>query len=422
MIGALRASMRLEDLRAKLAYTVLMLAVFRVGSHVPVPGVDAVALAERFRTGGANIFGFLDLFAGGALTNFSIFAMSVTPYITASIIVQLLTIVIPAWEQMAKEGPEGRRQLAQYTRYGTILLALVQASGVTALAQGFGVITSPGFFTFALIVVTLTAGTMLLMWIGEKISENGLGNGISLIIFAGIVARLPAGAVNVVRALGEGGISPLSLVLFGVLAVALVGAVILIQEAQRRIPVQHARRVVGRRMYGGQSTHIPLRLNQAGVIPIIFASSVLAFPLTVAQFVPGADLINRWLGFGTAVYNVLYVVLVIFFTFFYTAVTFNPRDVAENMKKYGGFIPGIRPGLPTAEFLDRILTRVTVVGALFLAFIAVLPYVMARVTGVPMGFITFGGTGLLIVVGVALDTLKQVEAHLLMRQYEGFLR
>ena len=421
-MGALRASLRLEDLRAKLAYTLLMLAVFRIGSYVPVPGVDAAALAEQFRSGGANIFGFLDLFAGGALTNFSIFAMSVTPYITASIIVQLLTIVIPQWEQLAKEGPEGRRQLAQYTRYGTIALAVVQAIGVTALARGFGVITDPGWFPLVLIVATLTAGTMLLMWIGEKISENGIGNGISLIIFAGIVARLPAGAVNVFRALGEGGISPLSLIVFCILAVALVGAVVLIQEGQRRVPVQHARRVVGRRMYGGQSTHIPIRVNQAGVIPIIFASSVLTFPLTIAQFVPAADVINRWLGFGSAFYNSLYVILVVFFTFFYTAVTFNPRDVADNMKKYGAFIPGIRPGQPTAEFLDRILTRVTVVGALFLAFIAVLPYLMAGITGVPMGFITFGGTGLLIVVGVALDTLKQVEAHLLMRQYEGFLR
>lgn len=419
---SMRAALHLEDLRSKLLYTLGMLAIFRVGSYVPVPGVDAQALAQLFRTGSATIFGFLDLFAGGALTNFSIFAMSVTPYITSSIIVQLLTVVIPSWEQMAKEGLEGRKQLAQYTRYGTILLAVIQATGVTALARGYNVIADPGFFHLALIVVTLTAGTTLLMWIGERISEHGIGNGISLIIFAGIVARLPASGVNVVRALGEGGISIVSLVAFLFLALVLVAVVVVMQEAQRRIPVQYARRVVGRRMYGGQSTHIPMRVNQAGVIPIIFASSVLAFPLTVAQFVPAAEFINRWLGFGTAFYNGLYALLVVFFTFFYTAVTFNPRDVADNMKKYGGFIPGIRPGQPTAEHLDRILTRITVVGALFLAFIALLPYIMAGITQVPPSFITFGGTGLLIVVGVALDTLKQVEAHLLMRQYEGFLR
>ncbi len=422
MIESLRSAVRLEDLRSKLLYTLAMLAIFRLGSYIPVPGVDAAALAERLRTGSANVFGFLDLFAGGALTNFSIFAMSVTPYITSSIIVQLLTIVIPRWEELAKEGVEGRKQLSQYSRYGTIVLALVQAIGVTALARASGVIYDPSFFTMTLIVVTLAAGTTLLMWMGEKISENGIGNGISLIIFAGIVARLPAGAVNVARALGEGGISIVSLVVFGALAVALVAAVVLMQEGQRRIPVQYARRVVGRRMYGGQSTHIPMRVNQAGVIPIIFAASVLTFPLTISQFVPGTEFINRWLGFGTPFYNSLYVILVIFFTFFYTAVTFNPRDVADNMKKYGGFIPGIRPGQPTAEFLDRILTRITVVGALFLAFIAVLPYVMAGITQVPRSFISFGGTGLLIVVGVALDTLKQIEAHLLMRQYEGFLR
>ncbi|HEY8497773.1 MAG TPA: preprotein translocase subunit SecY, partial [Limnochordales bacterium] len=347
---------------------------------------------------------------------------SVTPYITASIILQLLTVVVPRLEELAKEGVEGRKVLAQYTRYGTVVLAVVQALGVTSLARAYNVLYDAGFFSMALIVVTLTAGTVLLMWIGEKISENGIGNGISLIIFAGIVARLPASAINIGRAVGEGGISLLGVLALAVLVVAIIAAIVFMQEGQRRIPVQYAKRVVGRRMYGGQSTHIPMRVNQAGVIPIIFASSVLLFPLTLTQFIPALDFVNRFLGFGTPLYNTLYAVLVIFFTYFYTAITFNPRDVADNMKKYGGFIPGIRPGQPTAEYLDRVLTRVTLVGALFLAVIAVMPYLLAGITGVPQAFISIGGTGLLIVVGVALDTLKQIEAHLLMRQYEGFLR
>jgi len=422
VIDALRNAARIEDLRSKLLYTVALLTVFRIGSHIPVPGVDAAALAERFRTGSANIFGFLDLFAGGALTNFSIFALSVTPYITASIIMQLLTVVVPRLEELAKEGIEGRKILAQYTRYGTVVLAVVQALGVTSLASAYQVLYDTSFFSKTLIVVTLTAGTVLLMWLGEKITENGIGNGISLIIFTGIVARLPASAITIGRAIGEGGISPLGVIALAVLSVALIAAIIFMQEGQRRIPVQYAKRVVGRRMYGGQSTHIPMRVNQAGVIPIIFASSVLLFPLTLTQFVPALGFINRFLDFGTPLYNALYAILVIFFTYFYTAITFNPRDVADNMKKYGGFIPGIRPGQPTAEYLDRILTRITMVGALFLALIAVTPYILAGVTGVPRAFISIGGTGLLIVVGVALDTLKQIEAHLLMRQYEGFIR
>ncbi|HEY8498170.1 MAG TPA: preprotein translocase subunit SecY [Limnochordales bacterium] len=422
MIDALRNAARIEDLRSKLLYTLAMLAIFRIGSHIPVPGVNAAALAEQFRTGAGNIFGFLDLFAGGALTNFSIFALSVTPYITASIILQLLTVVIPRLEELAKEGVEGRKVLAQYTRYGTVVLAVIQALGVTSLASAYNVLYDASFFSMALIVVTLTAGTVLLMWIGEKISENGIGNGISLVIFTGIVARLPASAINIVRAIGEGGISVIGVLALLVLGVALIAAIIVMQEGQRRIPVQYAKRVVGRRMYGGQSTHIPMRVNQAGVIPIIFASSVLLFPLTLTQFIPALRVVDRYLGFGTPLYNTIYAILVIFFTYFYTAITFNPREVADNMKKYGGFIPGIRPGQPTAEYLDRILTRITLVGALFLAVIAVIPYVLAGITGVPTGFITIGGTGLLIVVGVALDTLKQIEAHLLMRQYEGFIR
>jgi preprotein translocase subunit SecY len=348
--------------------------------------------------------------------------MGVNPYITASIIVQLLQVVIPQLEEMAKEGVEGRKRLQQYTRYGTVVLGLVQAFSITALARNMGVVTNPNFFTLSLIVVTLTAGTVFLMWLGEKISQKGLGNGVSLIIFTGIIARLPYGFVQTVQSVGKGGINPLSFIMFLVLTVVVIAGVVLVQEGQRRIPVQYAKKVVGRRMYGGQSTHIPLRVNQAGVIPVIFASSVLTFPLTLAQFVPSLGGITRFMGYGTIGYNVVYVALVIFFTYFYTAVTFNPVEIAGNMRKNGGFIPGLRPGRPTAEYLDRVLTRITLFGALFLAVIAVLPTLMSVITRMPSQFVYFGGTGMLIVVGVALDTMKQIEAHLLLRHYEGFMK
>lgn len=423
MLDALRNAWRIDDLRRKLIYTAALLAVFRIGSFVPVPGVDAIGLAESLDIGGGNIFGFLNLFTGGALGRFTIFAMGVNPYITSSIILQLLTIVIPRLEELAKEGIEGRKKIQQYTRYGTVVLGLIQAYGITVLAKNSNVVTNPTFFSLLTIVVTLTAGTMFLMWLGEKISENGIGNGISLIIFAGIVAEFPVGLIQTFQTVGEGGVSAFSLIVLAVLFVAIVAAVVMVQEGQRRIPVQYAKRVVGRRMYGGQATHIPLRVNNAGVIPVIFASSVLTFPLTLAQFVPSiSGFVERWFGIGSTGYLIGYAVLVIFFTYFYTAVTFNPVEVSNNMRKNGGFIPGLRPGKPTAEYLDRILTRITLAGAIFLAFIALLPYVMAGVTRVPTTFLFFGGTSLLIVVGVALDTMKQIEAHLLMRHYEGFMK
>lgn len=422
MLDALRNALRIADLRRKILYTAGLLIIYRLGSYVPVPGVDANLLAERLNTTGGNIFGFLDLFAGGAFSRFSVFAMNVGPYITASIIIQLLTVVVPQLEEMAKEGTEGRRKLATYTRYGTVLLGLIQGFAVTMTARAYGVIANPSFFTNALIVVTLTAGTMFLMWLGEKISEHGIGNGISLIIFTGIVARIPAGVYNAIRSIGAGGLSVFSVVAFVVLAVVVIGGVVMIQQAERRIPVQYAKRVVGRKMYGGQTTNIPLRVNQAGVIPVIFASSVLMFPLTLAQFVPALGVVTRFIGWGTFGYNLLYALLVVFFTYFYTAVTFNPVEVSDNMKKYGGFIPGLRPGRPTAQYLDRVLTRITLAGAIFLALIAVLPYIMASITRMPTSILYFGGTSLLILVGVALDTMKQIEAQLLMRQYEGFLK
>lgn len=422
MLDALRNALRIGDLRRKLLYTAALLIVFRIGSFIPVPGVDAVALSESLGIGSGNIFGFLNMFTGGALGRFTIFAMGVNPYITASIILQLLTVVIPRLEEMAKEGVEGRKKIQQYTRYGTVVLGLFQGWAITMLARNSGVLTETGPFSLLLILVTLTAGTSFLMWLGEKISENGIGNGISLIIFAGIIAELPVGVVQAIQSVGQGGVSLFSLIVLAVLAVVIIGAVIMVQEGQRRIPVQYAKRVVGRRMYGGQATHIPLRVNNAGVIPVIFASSILTFPLTVAQFIPSiSPFVERWFGIGTTAYIIAYALMVIFFTYFYTAVTFNPVEVANNMRKNGGFIPGLRPGKPTSEYLDRILTRITLAGAIFLAVVAVLPYIVGGVVQIPLTFI-FGGTSVLIVVGVALDTMKQIEAHLLMRHYEGFIK
>lgn len=425
MLEALKNAFQIADLRKKLVFTALMLVVYRLGSFVPAPGVDPAGLANLFRQGG-NVFGLLDLFAGGNLSRFTVFALGVNPYITASIIVQLLTVVIPKLEEMAKEGVEGRKKLAQWTRYGTVLLAIVQAYGTyllisrSGLTDGATAIVNPGPLTTLLIITTLTAGSMFLMWLGEIISEYGIGNGISLIIFFGIVARLPAAAIQIFQSIGTGGINLLSVIGFLVIAVLVIAGVIMIQEGQRRVPVQYAKRVVGRKLYGGASTNIPLRVNQAGVIPVIFASSVLALPITLLSYFPKAQGVARAIGYGTFWYSFIEVILIIFFTYFYTAISFNPMQVADNMKKYGGFIPGMRPGRPTAEYLERVLARITFVGALFLAAIAVLPGIL---TGVfRMRAFYFGGTSLLIMVGVALDTMRQIEAHLLMRHYEGFIK
>lgn len=422
MLGALRSALSIGDLRSKILVTAGLLLVFRIGSYIPVPGVDAAALGAAMGVGEGTVFGFLDLFAGGALGRFAVFAMGVNPYITASIILQLLTIVVPQLEQLSKEGVEGRKKIQQYTRFGTVLLGLVQGFAITMMARNWGVLVDSSFFHVILVVVTLTAGTTFLMWLGEQITANGIGNGISLLIFTGIIAELPIGLISAVRAMGEGGLSPISLLAWIVLSILIIAGIVMVQEGQRRIPVQYARRMVGRRVMGGGTTHIPLKINQAGVIPVIFASSVLMFPLTIAQFIPALAVVERWIGYGTIGYFVLYTVLVIFFTYFYTAVTFNPGDVATNMQKNGGFIPGLRPGRPTAQYLDRVLTRITLSGAVFLALVALSPYLLAAITRMPTQFLYFGGTGLLIVVGVALDTMKQVEAQLLMRHYEGFLK
>ncbi|HHT37596.1 MAG: preprotein translocase subunit SecY [Candidatus Wallacebacter cryptica] len=418
MLEALRNAWRIPDLRRKILYTAVLLAVARIGAYVPVPGVDAVGLAEQLGLDSGNIFGLLDLFSGGALGRFTLFSMGVGPYITSSIIIQLLALVIPQLEQMVKED---QKASARLTRYGTVVLAFIQGFATTIMAKNWGVIENPSFFNLLLIILSLVAGTSFLMWLGEMISEKGIGNGISMLIFIGIVAEIPSNVRNVYLALQADAISIIGVIVYLAVSVALIAAIVLVQEGQRRIPVQYAKRVVGRKMYGGQSTHIPLRVNQAGVIPVIFASSILTFPLTLAQFIPAVNVINRWIGYGTIGYNLLYVVMIVFFTYFYTAVTFNPQEVADNMKKNGGFVPGLRPGRPTAEYMERVLTRITLPGAIFLAVIAVMPFVISAVTRIPQQILSLGGTGLIIMVGVALDTMKQIESHLLLRHYEGFL-
>lgn len=418
MLSALSNVVKIPELRQKVMFTLLMFLVFRAGTHVPVPGVNAAMIEQLFNQG--NLFGLLDLFSGGALSKFSVFAMSITPYINSSIIMQLLTVVVPKFEQWAKEGDEGRKKITQITRYGTVLLGFIQAIG---MAYGLKVaILNPSIGSIILIALTLTAGTTFLMWLGEQITEKGIGNGISLIIFAGIVSRLPDGLNIIYQYVKAGTINYFNVALFVIIALAMVVFVILIQQGQRKIPVQYAKRVVGRKMYGGHSTHIPLKVNQAGVIPIIFASSVLMFPITIAQFVDvgWVKTVAGWFAWGTMLNTTLYALLIIFFTYFYTAVTMNISDMAENMKKYGGFIPGLRPGKPTADYLDRVMTRITLAGAIFLAFIAILPNIVVWATNIEGVY--FGGTALLIVVGVALDTMKQIEAVILMRHYQGFMK
>lgn len=421
MLTSLKSAWKLDDLRSKLLFTLGMFFVFRIGAHVPVPGIDTDILRQIIDEAGI-LFGFMDVVSGGSFSAFTVFAMSITPYINASIIMQLLTIVIPRLEQLAKEGEEGRKKIAQYTRYGTVVLGFIQAIGMSYALSQYGVIVNPSFGNILVIAITLTAGTAFLMWLGELITEKGIGNGISLIIFAGIISGLPRGVAAMTEYVQTGAASIFNVLLFVVIALAIVAGVVAVHEGQRRIPVQYAKRVVGRKVYGGQTTHIPLKVNQAGVIPVIFAMSILMFPQTIASWFPNSGVANffsRFLDFTSIPYMIVYATLIVFFTYFYTAVTFNPSDVAENMKKNGGFIPGLRPGRPTAEYIDRVLTRITLAGALFLAFIAILPNIVMKITALN---IFFGGTALLIVVGVALETMKQIESHLMMRHYQGFMK
>jgi preprotein translocase subunit SecY len=418
---------RIPELRRRVLFTLAMLAVYRLGVAIPTPGIDGKALADFFDQARNTVFGLVNLFSGGALERFSIFALGIMPYISASIILQLLTVVIPHLERLSKEGEVGRRKITQYTRYGTVLLATVQglfiSVGIERITTpgGAPVVLVPGWPFRIMTVMTLTCGTIFVMWLGEQISERGIGNGISLIIFAGIVAALPSAAATTYEFFREGEIGILTIALLVALMVAVVGFIIFMERGQRRIPVQYAKRVVGRRMYGGQSSYIPLKVNTSGVIPPIFASSLLVFPATITGFVthPWAKVVSNYLMPGSWMYEALYVALIIFFCYFYTAVTFNTSDVADNLKKFGGYIPGIRPGPRTAEYIDRILSRITLGGALYVALVCVLPSILIQRFNVPF---YFGGTALLIVVGVALDTMAQIETHMLTRSYEGFMK
>ncbi|MDR0885643.1 MAG: preprotein translocase subunit SecY [Clostridiales Family XIII bacterium] len=423
MFKTLGKAFKIPDIRNKMIFTLLMLAVFRLGSNIPVPGIDRAYIQQAIA--GKGLFEMFDLFSGGSFSKFTIFALSITPYITASIILNLLTIAIPKLEQLSREGTEGRKKIAQYTRYLTVILAFLQAIGMSVGLFRSALINTD-FFSVAVIVLMLSAGTAFLMWLGEQVNEYGLGNGISLIIFAGIIGRAPVAIRGAFTQLKAGEISAIAIILFCVFALAVIIGVILVQQGQRRIPVQYAKRVVGRKMYGGQNTHIPIKVNQAGVIPVIFSISLLQFPLTITYFLDQqsgfTQFVTKWLSPagnpGIWVYGVFNVILIIFFTFFYTAITLNPVEVAENMKHNGGSVPGIRPGRDTVMYLNKVMTRVTFVGAIFLAIIATLPTLIQQFTALQIGF---GGTSLLIVVGVALDTMKQIESQMVMRNYKGFL-
>jgi len=423
LAGSYQSMFKIPELKRRILFTGLILAIYRLGSHIPVPGIDRGAMAELFRGLQGTFAGLYDMFSGGNLSNATIFALGIMPYISASIILQLLQAVVPYFEKLAKEGEEGRKKITQMTRYGTVLLALIQSFGMSFAVQGMGVVAAGmNPFGFKLMfILTLTTGTLLVMWLGEQISERGIGNGISLIIFIGIVARYPADTLRTLPQLKDGSLHWFKLILILAFMLAVIAAIIAITQGQRKIPVQYAKKIVGRRVYGGASTHIPMRVNTAGVIPIIFAQSIIMFPATLGNFFPENDF---WMSLSRIftpphfVYVIIYSALIILFAYFYTAVILNPRDVADNLKKTSGFIPGVRPGTKTAEYIDRVLTRVTLPGAIFLAVIAILPDLMIYYLNVPF---YFGGTGLLIVVGVALDTLQQIESHLLMRHYDGFM-
>jgi preprotein translocase subunit SecY len=418
---------KIPELKKRILFTCALLFVYRIGVHVPTPGIDTVALASFFARAKGTLLGLFDMFSGGALERLSVFALGIMPYISASIILQLLTVTIPHLERLSKEGEQGRKKITQYTRYGTVLLSVIQGFGISIGLEsmsspgGAPVVIHPGWAFRLMTVITLTAGTAFIMWLGEQITERGIGNGISLIIFAGIVARMPAAIGNTVRLLSTGEMGIFLILLLLVLMIVVIAFIIYMEQGQRRIPVQYAKRVVGRKMYGGQSTHLPLKVNTSGVIPPIFASSIIMFPATLASFIkiPWMQNIASAMRPGNFFYELIYVGFIFFFCYFYTAVTFNPADVADNMKKQGGYIPGIRPGKRTADYIDRVLTRITLGGAIYVSAVCVLPSVLMTKFNVPF---YFGGTALLIVVGVAIDTIQQIESHMITRHYEGFLK
>jgi len=421
MLGSIRDAFKLPDLKRRILFTLGVLFIFRLGAHIPTPGIDPEAMSRMFDQGASGLLGFLDIFAGGALRRFSVFALGVAPYINSSIVMQLLVVIFPFLEKLQKDNEEGRKKIVQWTRYGAILFAVIQAMGMTTWLRSLGIF-SGGLLGTLLVVSTITAGSITVMWLGEELTDHGIGNGISLLIFAGIVARLPEAVIQSWNMLRIGSMNFIAIALALVLMVIVVAGCVLLQEGQRRLPVQYAKRVIGNKVYGGQSTFIPLKVNQAGVIPIIFASSVLIFPYAIANFFEGtiAGFFKAIFAPGSIWYTFIDVCLIVFFAYFYTAVVFNPTDISNNMKKNGGFILGIRPGQPTADYIEKVMARITLGGAIFLAVIALIPNFMSSVMGITNFY--FGGTAALIVVGVALDTVHQIEAQLLMRHYEGILK
>ena len=427
MLEGLGGVSKIPELQRRILFTFLLLAVYRIGVYIPTPGIDNVALLSYFEQAKGSLFGMMDMFAGGAFSNFSIFALGIMPYISSSIILQLLTVAIPHLERLSKEGETGRRKITQYTRYGTVVLSTIQGFGIAwglqhmAGPSGAPIVLQPGWSFIIMTVITLTSGTAFIMWLGETITEKGIGNGISLIIFAGIVCRMPAAIGSTYQLVTSGELGVLVVLGLTFMMIFVIGAIVFVEGGQRRIPVQYAKRVVGRKMYGGQTTHLPLKINSAGVIPPIFASSVIMFPATIANFAPQSWMkdIASYLLPGKIGYELLYVAFIFFFCFFYTAVTFKPDDVADNMKKFGGFIPGLRPGKKTAEYIEDVLEKLTFSGAIYVSLVCVLPSVLISQLNTPF---YFGGTALLIVVGVAMDTASQIESHLLTRQYEGFMK
>ncbi len=433
MLKKIDSIFRIPDLKKRIIFTLLILIVYRVGGHIPVPGINGKALFEFFENmGGGGIFSLYDMFAGGALKQATVFALGIMPYISASIILQLLGAVVPYFQKLQKEGEEGRKKITQYTRYGTVAISALQAYGLAVFLESIGttasgqmVVPNPGLMFRIFTMVTMASGCVLIMWLGEQITERGIGNGISLIIMVGIIARFPNAIFSEIMQIGKTRALLTEVFLFA-LMVATVAAVVLLTQGTRKIPVQYAKRVIGRKVYGGQSTHIPLRVNTAGVMPIIFAQSIMFVPGTIKTFFPGSEFVETIAGYfdyTSVVYWILYGGMIVFFTYFYTAIAFNPVDVADNMKKSGGFIPGVRPGKRTADFIDNILTRITLPGSIFLALVAIFPYFITKFINVSFMFASFfGGTSLLIIVGVALDTLQQIESHLVMRHYDGFLK
>ena len=427
MLGAFQNIFKIPELKKRVLFSLGMLAVYRVGCHIPTPGIDGQALSHFFKQAQGTLLGMFDMFSGGALEKLTVFALGIMPYISSSIIFQLLTVVVPSIEKLSKEGESGRKKIIQYTRYGTIVLSVVQAAGIAVGLEsmrgpaGELVVPSPGWGFRLMTIMTLTAGTAFIMWLGEQMSEKGIGNGISLIIFAGIVARIPVAIFNSVRLLKSGQLSLFALLLVAALMFAVIAAVVFVERGQRRVPIHYAKRVVGLKTFGAQTSHLPLKVNMAGVIPPIFASSIIMFPATIGNFIniPWVQNAAKSLSPGKFAYEMFYVAFIVFFCYFYTAVTFNPVDVAENVKKHGGYIPGIRPGKETSDYLDRVLTKLTFAGSIYISLVCVLPSILIGKFNLPF---YFGGTALLIAVGVGMDTLSQIESHLITRSYEGFMK